>query len=136
MFLTDNDYKTLINDDDLAVIQKADTDIRAKAEAAAQEEISGYLRNRYDVDSIFDEAGDDRNPVIIIKMIDIVLYHLSASLPARLGMETRQLRYDETIKWLDKVNKGLINPGLPYKDADDSGNPIKFSSQTKTSYQW
>lgn len=88
MFLTDNDYNKLILDDDLDLVQQSDPYLRLKMEETAIEEMSGYLRNKYDVSAIFVEAddidNDIRNKTIVMFCMDITLYHLHSSVPSRL----------------------------------------------------
>ena len=136
MFLNIDDYKQLIKGEDLDTVIESDDDTRISAEKTAQEEMTGYLRNRYNTNSVFAAEGEERNPVLIMFMIDLALYHLFSSLPGKMGMETRQIRYEAAIKWLKNVNAGIINPGLPYKDEDDSGNPLSWGSNQKSSSTW
>jgi phage gp36-like protein len=139
MFLSEDDYKTLIDRRVLDIVQQSDEIARAKAESMAVEEISGYLRTRYDVNKIFTSQGAERNSVIVMILIDITLYHLSSWLPARMSGEVRKERYDAAIKWLSGVQKGTIQPSLPTIDTDtdtDTGNPVKWGSATKNSYDY
>lgn len=134
MFLTDNDYNQLIQEDDLDLVQQSDPYLRLKMEETAIEEMSGYLRNKYDVAAIFVEAddidNDTRNRTIVMFCMDICLYHLHSSVPSRLVPELREKRYENAIKWLEKVCTGKINPELPLIGGTDvdSGNPIKFGT--------
>jgi phage gp36-like protein len=53
MFLRRTDYSALISDNELNVITKNNDTNRLAAESAAQEEVSSYLRGKYDVAGIF-----------------------------------------------------------------------------------
>lgn len=53
MFLQLKDYKPFINDNELTVITTGNDTNRLAAESAAIEEISSYLRGKYDIDLIF-----------------------------------------------------------------------------------
>lgn len=140
MFLSDNDYTVSIGAKALEVIQQADVTNRQKAEMMAIEEISGYLRGRYDVDAIFSAADDKKNAAIVMYMADITLYHLSASQPQKMGVEIRKERYDRAIKWLEGVMSGKIMPDLPTPTAadgsTDANNPIRFGLGQKNQYDW
>ncbi len=139
MFLTDDDYKQLITDDDLNVVQQADVTIRAKAENSAGEHIKGYLRGRYNVDAIFAATGDSRNAELIEKMIDLVLYNLFSTLPGIMMTETRKDRKDAADKWLLDVQKGISQPDFPTidtTDGTDTGNPIRYGGNTKQNSSW
>ena len=63
---------------------------------------------------------------------DIALYHMSASLPGRMGSEVRRERYERAVRWLEKVQSGVIVPDLPLsgaEDGDTSGTLLYGSSQ-------
>ena len=113
MFITDNDYSVVIGEDALKVLSRASAENRANAELEAIEEISGYLRPVYDCKVIFSAEGDERNRLIVMRAVDIALYHLASSLPQKMGIEIRKERYDIAIKWLKDVQAGIIIPDLP-----------------------
>ena len=110
MFVTEDDYKVVVGDTALKVISQVSEKNRANAEAEAREEISGYLRPKYDCGAIFSAEGDNRNRLIVMYTCDIALYHMSASLPQKMGSEIREERYKRAIKWLEGVQAGIIIP--------------------------
>ena len=57
---------------------------------------------------------------------DIALYNMIASLPNRMGYETRKERYERAIKWLEGVQAGKIVPDLPIA-TDETGSDISQS---------
>ena len=61
MFITEDDYKVVIGDTAMKVVSQASAENRANAEREAQEEISGYLRPKYDCDVVFATEGEKRN---------------------------------------------------------------------------
>ena len=128
MFLTENDYKTLVSDEDLDIIQNSSEAIRTDAENLAEDEMKGYLRSRYDVDFEFSQTGTERKPALIMYLMDLVLFHLHTRIPGRFLTDSRKDRYEYAIKWLDKVRKGDVVPGLKYKDEADTGNPISWGN--------
>jgi phage gp36-like protein len=148
-FLTDEDYRSFITDGDLEAMLEPHDDEQIdpkaellKCEIVAQEEIAGYLRNRYDVEQVFapfdfaQGTPDTRSPIIIMYNIDVALYHLAARLPGRMNLEQREVRYDSALKWLDKVNKGQVQPALPLINENDPGNPVKWGGYKKQNSQW
>lgn len=139
-FLTDNDYKTLIATDDLDVIQNSDVTVREAAEKTAIEYIKGFTRSRYDMDYEFALSGDDRNPVLVMYIMDEVLYILHTSVPGRMVPETRELRKEQFDKWLDKVQRGIVTPSFKLLDDEDGesdpGNPVKYGGNTSVSGSW
>ena len=98
MFITDQDYKVVIGDQTLKVISQVSQQNRNNAETEAIEEISGYLRPKYDVEAIFSvgdgsaAAMEGRNRLIVMYTCDIALYHMAASLPQKMGIEIRRER--------------------------------------------
>lgn len=138
-FITDADYKAIIGTQALQVISQATADVRETAETEAIEEISGYLRPKYDVAEIFTATGDERNAQIVMICCDIALYHMSASLPQRMGAEVRQTRYDRAIQWLSDVQRGKIVPDLPQvTDADGNLQPaiLRHGSEPRLHHNW
>lgn len=136
MFLEKSDYKSLSDADDLEVLQNSDNTQRVQAEETAQEIISGYIRSRYDVVAIFTATGSVRNKMMIMLMIDITLYNLSATIPGRLTSENLQIRFDNAKSFLKDIQNGKMDLNLPAKDAVDSGNPIRFGSNSKQNNEW
>lgn len=134
MFIQDSDYKKVINAASLAAITQIDNATRLNAESAAIEEVSGYLRSRYNVTEIFSatatQEGDNRNPQIVMICCDVALYHLSASMPQRIGTEVREERYKRAIEWLEAVQAGKVSPDLPLATNADGGD-ASFASRIK-----
>ena len=56
MFIQEIDYKVVIGETALKVVTQADQETRGNAELEAVEEISGYLRPKYDCKAIFEAA--------------------------------------------------------------------------------
>lgn len=132
MFIEEVDYKVVIGEIALTVVAQASPENRANAEAEAIEEISGYLRPKYDCSRIFAAEGSDRNRQLLMYACDIALYHMSSSLPSRMGMDIRRERYEKALEWLKKVQDGTVLPDLP-EALDEDGNSaaptIRYGSQ-------
>ena len=145
MFITDQDYKVVIGDQALKVISQVSQQNRNNAETEAIEEISGYLRPKYDVEAVFSvgdgsaAAMEGRNRLIVMYTCDIALYHMAASLPQKMGIEIRRERYERAVKWLEGVQAGKIVPDLPLA-IDEDGNPVGFpmvyGCQKKLRHNW
>ena len=135
MFLTDDDYKSLVKDDILDRITEATLTIRTNAERMAEAEMTGYLAVRYDATAIFAKTGDARNPQIIMHYIDVALYHLHSRINPGQVPALRVDRYNEAKKWLEMVAAGSLKPALDeISDSDDDGvsdgNVILSGSRT------
>lgn len=139
MFINDEDYRVVIGEQALKVISQINDDNRANAEEEAIEEISSYLRPKYDTEALFSAEGNERNKLIVMYTCDIALYHMAASLPQKMGTEIRKERYDRAIKWLEGVQAGKNVPDLPVS-TDEEGNPVGFpmvyGCQKKLRHNW
>ena len=139
-FLVDEDYKVMVGEKALVTIMQGEVANREKAEAMAQEEVSGYLRSRYDVDAVFAAKDIDRNTLIVMYTCDIALYHLSSWLPGKMGYEMRKERYERAIKWLEGVQNDKTSPDLPTytgtNGEEDINNPVRYGSERKNNYGW
>ena len=122
-FITQEDFKVVSSESSLKAITGADPDNISNAIAEAQEEVAGYLRPKYDTDRIFATEGNGRNRQLVMYTADIALYNMIASLPNRMGYETRKERYERAIKWLEGVQAGKIVPDLPIA-TDETGSGI------------
>lgn len=88
MFITEEDYKVVIGNDALKVVTQTDEANRANAEAEAIEEISGYLRPKYDCVATFATEGEQRNRQIVMYTCDIALYHMVSAMPQKMPVQT------------------------------------------------
>nr|DAO18616.1 MAG TPA: head to tail adaptor [Caudoviricetes sp.] len=139
MFITEEDYKVVVGDTALKVISQVSAKNRTNAETEAREEISGYLRPKYDCEAVFTAEGDGRNRLVVMYTCDIALYHMSASQPQKMGAEIREERYKRAIEWLEGVQAGKIIPDLPLAvdgDGTPTGDTFVYSSQKKLRHNW
>lgn len=140
MFLTEDDYKVVCDDDELDVLTRSDPATRQKAERVAMEEVASYLRPRYDTDKAFAAEGDDRNDMLVQVTVNIALFYLAHWLPQSLALDGRQELYDNAIAWLTKVSKGGTMPNLPtYTSEDgqtDTSNPMRFGGIPPSDYSY
>lgn len=139
MFITEEDYRVVVGEQALKVISQTSAENRAGAELEAREEISGYLRPKYDCGAVFSAEGDGRNRLIVMYTCDIALYHMSASQPQKMGAEIREERYKRAIEWLEGVQAGKIIPDLPLavdEDGEPTGGMFTYSSQPPLRHNW
>ena len=57
MFLTEDDYRVVCDEDELDILTRSEPETRQKAERVAMEEVASYLRTRYDTDKAFAAGG-------------------------------------------------------------------------------
>lgn len=140
MFLNDNDYVAVAGRESLKVLQQNDVENRHRAELAAIDEVKGYIGTRYDADAVFNAAGNERSNIIVMRTVDIALYHLVSSMPNRMGYEIREIRYKRAIEWLQELQQGKITADLPTKTGPngeaDYYNPIRCNPGQKHTYDW
>ncbi len=98
--------------------------------------------------AIIDNPGDDledeekwqvldpRNKAVIMVVIDIALYYLYSTLSPQNIQELRVKRYDDAMKWLDKVQKEMISPDLPLADEDKPSAAYIVGSNEKVTQRW
>ncbi len=144
-YLKTEDIELIIYSEELDVLQQADETKFKKADAITVDYFKGYLRNRYDVDTLFTEwdeesEEDDTRPAALVnKMSNYLLSLLYQTQPDRMIPEHRIDETDRVIDWLEKINKGTIIPGFPTVDTEketDIHSPFKFMSNRKISSNW
>lgn len=143
MFLTTEDYTVVIGEQALRVFSQISTDNLHNAECEAIEEISSYLRPKYATSAIFSATGEQRNRLMVMYCVDVALYHLSASMPQKMGSEVRKERYERAIKWLEGVAKGQIVPNLPIEGRGGEGSSeqagysgLTYGTQPPLHHSW
>lgn len=139
-FLTTDDYKAVSDAQTLDVIHQSDEANLERAEIYAIEEISSYLRGRYNMPAAYAATGLGRNAQLVMLTADVALYHLIAWLPKRMGFEIRETRYKRAIEYLENVQAGKASPDLPpLIDPDtgvDTGIAVKYGSWKKGTYDY
>lgn len=78
--------------------------------------------------------GDLRNPLIVMRAMDIAIYHMYAKIPQRQTPEDVVFRYEEAIAWLKMVAKGMFKPNLP-KLTEEQGKSILFGTTEKINWR-
>jgi phage gp36-like protein len=141
--IQDSDIKQVCTPEDLEVLQQADDTTKSRAIKTAISYFKGFLRNRYDINTIFqdwDGQGEDpRDPALVTFLADYMLYTLYAAQPDRLIPEMRVTRKEDADEWLKGIQSGKINPGFQTWDTEDESdinNPIRFGSGKRTSSVW
>lgn len=138
-FLVDADYQAQIKSGVLLDIIQNDAPTRATAELAAEAELVSYLSARYDTVAIFSATGTDRNAVIVMLYVDMVLYHLHARISPEQVPTLRAERYRAAKDWLKAVAKQEINPALPLPTDTDGNNPkeeVRYGSNPARSHHF
>lgn len=135
-FLTDDDFVQFQVRDAVLAILKISTSTLDAAELAAQEQMSSYLRSRFDCAAVFSAAGAARNPLIIMYMIDLVIYHLHSNTPSRVMPKAREDRFNAAITWLNSVNGGDLIPDLPALPSTTPDPVMRLGTNRKYSQRY
>lgn len=106
-------------------INRDDTTILDLAIAAAMAEASGYL-TAYDMEAIFNATGNERNPILLLYIKDITVWHYIQLSNPSVEMQLRLKRYEQAIKFLEKVQSGKTNPALPYLSTPPAGETMSY----------
>jgi len=149
MFLNPEDFGQVIYGYQVEQITDDDT-VVLQALAAGEEETRSYLeinanrhdsmdgRRIYDVVTIFNAIGTDRNALILQHAVTIAKWHLVQLCNADLIYEQAKERYDRAIKWLIQLSKGDITLStLPVLtlDNDETIQPFSFGSRAKFNHE-
>lgn len=118
MFLTVVELSTHIYGELVDAISREDDDIPQRAINGALHEVKGYLGD-FDTTTIFGETGDNRNPLLLIYIKDIAVWHFIVLANPNIEIALREKRYDNAIAWLKGVQSRKITPELPLKPTDN-----------------
>lgn len=136
MFITDDDYSILIQDDILLRIIEDNPDIRIEAELFAQKTVEAYLRSKYDVVAIFEKTGEDRDRDVLIYTLDIAIHLLHSRINPDQIPQIRIDRYNAAMTWLNKIAKQDISPNLPTLPTEEQKNSISVKSEPKQKFDF
>lgn len=121
-FITPEELETHLYKENIEAISRKDGTILTAAIDAAIEEAYGYL-GAYDRKRIFSATGSRRNPLLLIFVKDIAVWHFVNLCNAGCDLELREKRYDRAVAWLRQVQKGETTANLPVIDNDGDGKP-------------
>ena len=115
MFLTQTDFEKVVQADSLAKLLGSNPTLLNDMILVAVAEANSYLDGRYDMAAAFAAVGADRNPILVLRTVDMAVYHLHAAIDPRNINDLRRDRYAEAISWLRGLSKGDYSIALPLK---------------------
>ena len=134
MYITPEEINTHLNVESVEAISDGDETLLQAAIDGAIVETKSYLSG-FDVATEFSksktEGTDYRNPLLIIFLKDIIVWHFINICNVNISMDIRQDRYNRAIAWLKSVQKGEVNPDLPALTDGEKVAPITYSSNSK-----
>lgn len=110
LYLTLDDLHMLIKEDVLARI--ASPEQIDEAERFVMLEVEAFLSNRYDMGAVWSNT-QERNHLLVMLMVDLVLYHLHCRLNPQAVPEIRQFRYEQALDTLKNLSTGRLSIRLP-----------------------
>lgn len=129
MFLSNEEMKTHLHQEDVDVISRGDDTLMTAAIDTAMQEAKGYL-SKYDKAVIFETTGTERNALLLTFLKDIAAWHFLVICNAGSDYKIRQDRYDRAVSWLKAVQRGDISPDFPAAETD-KGSIIFGSNEQK-----
>lgn len=119
-FIELSDYDATLHREILNSLTRGDEDVVEVCEDQAIAEMKGYLKSRYDVETIFSKTGAERHPLILMYAKDIAVYHIFCIHNPYKISDIRKDRYERAINWLKAVNSDDISiDGAPLLPADE-----------------
>lgn len=102
-----------------SLIKDVSTDsnyIVTELEEFAIDEITSYLKGRYDTDYIFNQIGSKRSPIIRRITTDMIMCMLWERTNSNEMPTSMAERCEKNTEWLENVANGKISPNLPTLD--------------------
>jgi len=79
--------------------------------------------SRYDIEAMFSQAGEDRDPVLLMYCKDLAIWHFIVIANPNISIEFQEMRYNLAIKELEKIQSGKVVPyNWPLADAAETPN--------------
>lgn len=135
--LVKSDLATHLYEEVIDEITREEDSIVSKAIANGEGEVRSYL-NRYDLTTMFGGSYDNQHLKSIV--IDVVAWHLIKLANPNVNMELFRTSYEDAIKFLEKVMKGMADPEWPLKpdnpdtSIDESGNVAWHSNLKRNNH--
>lgn len=114
-----------------AISENDDTKVMTAINAAISE-AKGYL-SRYDTTALFDLEAEARDPILLLYIKDMAVWHFIALANPNIDYEARQNRYEAAILWFGKIQAGRVVPaGWPYaSEATEKQTYFLFGSNPR-----
>jgi len=130
-FIELTDYDASIHREILDALIREDDAIVEICEDRAIAEMRGYLSRRYDVNTIFSATGGERNQLVLMMAIDIVVYHILCIHNPQKNSQIRKDRYDRAMEWLKQVaDEDISIDGAPLLPAEERANKATFLTRS------
>jgi phage gp36-like protein len=119
VFLTLADFNPQIHAQVFTLYQTSPTALDT-IEVAAMQQVSGWISKFYDANAAFNPVPPvTRNGLLVMYMVDIILYHLSASMASI--PPTREERFTIAVRFFEDVMRGRATMDLPLLPTNANG---------------
>jgi hypothetical protein len=148
-FLTDSDVRSRVRDEHLNDLVDRDTlvvapdpsdteayaayiaalnaseTVKVSCESMAIAKVRSVLSNRFDTTGLLSATGEDRHPLLVLHVLNVMVYLLYRRINPRKVPEVVKEDHDETLAWLDRVSDGREAPDFPPVEPpeDNAGLP-------------
>lgn len=105
--------------------------IELTCEGQAIAKVKSYLHGRFDVDAMYAQTGDSRNPLLVLHTLNVFVYLLYRRLNPRKMPDEVKDDHSETLEWLAMVANGKVNPAFTaLPDDQSSSTDLRFGGAT------
>lgn len=125
MYLEISELKTHAYDEEIRAIIEEDETIALASINAAIAFAQSKLAKAHDIEQIFAQRGNDRNPLLLKIIKDIAIWELIGLANPSVDYDDKKFRYQQASDWLTAVYKGMPS-GLPEKQ--DNATSVKAFS--------
>lgn len=87
-------------------------------------------------DNTYWGLGDNRPPMLVSVMVDLVVYDLFSHIMPDNIPEIRENRYKRAVKTLEEIRKGELDLDLPKLPEDDEETNLRFSTNKRRKWYW
>lgn len=133
MFLSKNELKTVADINLVDKITNTDDTIIDDIIAESISIMSSYMLPRYDAQTVFAKTGDQRHRTVLKYLKDIAIYEVYTRHTRNIN-EAALTRYENAMRWLEKLNKGEFSADLPVlQSGENPPQTLTYGSNNKYS---
>ena len=137
-FVELTDYDASIHREILDALIREDNSIIEICEDRAITEMRCYLSKRYDCDQLFSATGTERNQLVLMMVVDIVVYHIFCIHNPQKLSQVRKDRYQRAVEWMKQVAGEKISidgaPLLPEEERAKSSTFLVKSNPKRVNH--
>ena len=130
-FLNETDLYTSVYPQLLDAIKQEDETIVSFGIDSSLEEAEGYLKDKYDTETIFSKEGSERNNLLVMMCRDLAVFNIIGISNPGIDYEDKKTRAQSARSWLKAVQKGTTKPSLPLKPEEQQATIIASGSNAK-----